>query len=81
MSWIQILKYIFTNPRMLQMLLYGFSSGLPLLLTLGTLQLWLDEVSIDLSIIGFFVWVRLPYSFKFLWAPFMDRLPSNLNYR
>ena len=73
MSWLKILKSLVTNPRMLQMLLYGFSSGLPLLLTLGTLQAWLGDVDVSLKTIGFFVWLRTPYSFKFVWAPFMDR--------
>ena len=55
------------------MLLTGFSSGLPLLLTGSTLKFWLREEGLDLSTIGFFSLVGLPYTLKFLWAPFMDR--------
>jgi PAT family beta-lactamase induction signal transducer AmpG len=53
----------------------GFSSGLPLLLTLGTLDFWLREVGVDLTTIGLFALVGLPYSLKFVWAPAMDQAP------
>lgn len=51
----------------------GFSSGLPLLLTSKTLQAWLSDASIGLSVIGLFTLVGLPYTLKFLWAPIFDR--------
>lgn len=50
-------------------LLLGFSSGLPLMLVFGTLSLWLKDYNIAYSAIGAFSLVRLPYSFKWLWAP------------
>ena len=53
----------------------GFASGLPLLLTLSTLSLWLAEAGIDKTTIGLFALVGLPYSIKFLWSPAIDRLP------
>jgi PAT family beta-lactamase induction signal transducer AmpG len=56
----------------------GFSSGLPLLLTLGTLGWWLREVGVDLQTIGLFALVGLPYSWKFVWAPAMDHAPIPL---
>jgi PAT family beta-lactamase induction signal transducer AmpG len=58
-------------------LLMGFSSGLPLPLTLSTLSYWLAKVGVDKTSIGLFALVGLPYSFKFLWAPIVDqvRLP------
>jgi PAT family beta-lactamase induction signal transducer AmpG len=58
-------------------LLMGFSSGLPLPLTLSTLSYWLAKVGVDKTSIGLFALVGLPYSFKFLWAPVVDqvRLP------
>ncbi|MGH8864982.1 MAG: AmpG family muropeptide MFS transporter [Burkholderiales bacterium] len=56
------------------MLPLGFASGLPLALTAGTLQTWLTDAGVDLSTIGWFGLVGLPYALKFLWAPFMDRL-------
>ncbi len=51
----------------------GMSSGLPLLLTASTLQAWMTEEKVDLKAIGLFALVGIPYSLKFLWAPFMDR--------
>jgi len=63
---------VYADRRMLVILAMGFSSGLPLLLTLGTLDYWLREVGVDLKTIGLFALVGLPYSFKFLWAPVMD---------
>jgi PAT family beta-lactamase induction signal transducer AmpG len=70
-SWREALA-VYADRRMLIVLAMGFSSGLPLLLTLGTLGWWLREVGVDLKTIGLFALVGLPYSFKFLWAPFMD---------
>ena len=51
----------------------GFSCGVPLLLTLSVLQAWMKEEGIDLSVIGLFTLVGLPYTLKFLWSPVMDR--------
>ncbi len=59
---------------MLIALAMGFSSGLPLLLTLSTLQAWMKESGVDLKTLGFYTaLVGLPYSFKFVWAPLFDR--------
>ncbi len=55
------------------MLFLGFSSGLPLALTAGTLQAWMTVEGVDLRTIGVFSLVGLPYTLKFLWSPFMDR--------
>ena len=51
----------------------GFSSGLPLALTASTLQAWLVTEKVDLSIVGAFSLVGLPYALKVFWAPLMDR--------
>lgn len=64
---------IFTSRRMAVIMLLGFSSGLPLPLTSGTLQAWLTVTGIDLKTIGIFSLIGLPYTIKFLWSPFMDR--------
>jgi len=64
---------VFTNRRVGVMLLLGFSSGLPLALTSGTLQAWLTVDGVDLHTIGLFTLVGLPYTLKFLWSPLMDR--------
>jgi MFS transporter, PAT family, beta-lactamase induction signal transducer AmpG len=55
-------------------LLMGFSSGLPFLLSGGTLKLWLTEAHLSFTDIGLFSLVGLSYTFKFLWAPLIDRL-------
>ena len=65
---------IYRNKKLLIIMLLGFSSGLPLLLTLSTLSVWLVEMGVTKTTIGFFALVGLPYSLKFLWAPFMDNL-------
>lgn len=57
---------------MLAILLLGFSSGLPLALTLGTLSAWLFESGVSKTAIGVFTLVGLPYTFKFAWAPLLD---------
>ncbi|MFT5133104.1 MAG: PAT family beta-lactamase induction signal transducer AmpG [Gammaproteobacteria bacterium] len=62
-----------SNRRMGVMLMLGFSSGLPLALSGGTLQAWLATTTIDIKTIGIFSLVGLPYTLKFLWAPIMDR--------
>lgn len=62
------------NRRLAVMLPLGFASGLPLALTAGTLQAWLTVEGVDLKTIGIFTLVGLPYTLKFLWAPFMDRI-------
>lgn len=59
--------------RMLVTLLMGFSCGLPLLLTMSVLQAWMKEEGVDLTVIGMMALVGLPYTLKFLWAPFLDR--------
>ena len=51
----------------------GFASGLPLALTGQAMQAWLTVEGLDLATIGFLSLVGLPYTFKFLWAPLMDR--------
>ncbi len=66
------------RPRVLVMLLLGFSSGLPFLLTAGTFGYWLRDAGTSLKAIGFLSWVGFAYSFKYLWAPFIDRLDAPL---
>jgi PAT family beta-lactamase induction signal transducer AmpG len=58
---------------MLVALLMGFACGLPLLLTMSVLQAWMKDEGVDLSVIGMMALVGLPYTLKFLWAPFLDR--------
>ena len=69
MSYIRL----YTSRNIVVMLILGFSSGLPLPLTGGTLQAWLTMSGVDLRTIGIFSLVGLPYTLKFLWSPLMDR--------
>ena len=61
------------TPRMLVAFLMGFTCGVPLLLTSSVLQAWMTELKVDLSVIGLYSLVGLPYTLKFLWAPVFDR--------
>ena len=63
------------QPKVAVMLMLGFSSGLPFLLTGNTLGYWLRDEGTTLQAIGFLSWVGLAYSVKFLWAP-VDRSAS-----
>lgn len=67
-----LLKTICSS-RMLVAFLMGFSCGLPLLLTTSVLQAWMKEEGVDLTVIGLFTLVGIPYTLKFLWAPILDR--------
>jgi PAT family beta-lactamase induction signal transducer AmpG len=70
---------VFTSlgqPKVAVMLLLGFSSGLPFLLTGNTLGYWLRDEGTSLGAIGFLSWVGLAYSVKFLWAPIIDRVDA-----
>ncbi|HSS46086.1 MAG TPA: MFS transporter [Burkholderiales bacterium] len=63
---------IFRSRRIAVVLLFGFSSGLPLALTSSTLQAWLTVSNIDIQTIAWFSWIGVPYLVKFLWSPLMD---------
>lgn len=64
---------VFRDRNLAVILLLGFASGLPLALTGGTLQAWMTVEGVDLRTIGIFTLVGIPYTWKFLWSPFMDR--------
>lgn len=63
----------FADRRALVMVALGFAAGLPNLLIFDTLSAWLREAGLSLEVIGFFSLATLAYSFKFLWAPLVDR--------
>jgi MFS transporter, PAT family, beta-lactamase induction signal transducer AmpG len=65
---------VYGKRRVLVVLLLGFSSGLPLVLVGSTLQAWMTQSGVDVRTIGLFAAVGIPYSIKFLWAPFADAL-------
>jgi MFS transporter, PAT family, beta-lactamase induction signal transducer AmpG len=64
---------VFGQPKMAALLFLGFSSGLPFFLTSKTLQAWMTVEKVDLATIGAMSLVALPYSFKWVWAPLIDR--------
>ncbi|HMK43717.1 MAG TPA: MFS transporter [Dissulfurispiraceae bacterium] len=66
-------RAIFSSRRIAFVTLFGFSSGLPLALSSGTLQAWMAVEGVDMKTIGAFALVGLPYTLKFLWSPIMDR--------
>ncbi|MBR6674865.1 MAG: MFS transporter, partial [Alphaproteobacteria bacterium] len=71
-TWTTALKG-YTKRQILIFLFLGFSCGLPYNLLGYSLSLWLKDIGVALSVVGLFSLVFLPYSFKFLWAPFVDR--------
>ena len=66
---------VYRHPKVLAMLLLGFSAGLPFLLVFSTLSAWLSQAQIERAMIGMMSWVGLAYTIKFFWAPVVDRLP------
>ena len=65
---------VYFRPRVLIVMLLGFSSGLPLALSGSTLLVWMKEAGVDLGVIGLFSLVGTPYTLKFLWAPVTDAI-------
>jgi MFS transporter, PAT family, beta-lactamase induction signal transducer AmpG len=65
---------VYVRPRVLIVILLGFSAGFPLALAISTLSIWMTERGVDLRTIGLFSLVGLPYTIKFLWAPLVDAL-------
>lgn len=64
---------VFRDRNLAVILLLGFSSGLPIALCTSTLQAWMTVEGVDLKTIGLITLVGIPYTWKFLWAPVMDR--------
>ncbi len=67
-----IWSQLFTR-RMAICVFIGFSSGLPLYLLLNLVPAWLRTEHIDLKVIGAFALIQFPYTWKFIWSPFLDR--------
>jgi PAT family beta-lactamase induction signal transducer AmpG len=63
---------VYLRPRVLIVMLLGFSAGLPLALSGETLRVWMADRGVDLGTIGLLSLAGLPYTFKFLWAPIVD---------
>ena len=75
--WRQALE-VYRDRRQLVILAQGFSSGMPFLLSGSVLTYWMAIEKVDLTTIGIFGLVGLPYALKFIWAPLVDRLPLPL---
>lgn len=73
-AWLDSIS-VYLERRVLSLLFFGFSSGLPLLLVYSTLSAWLTEVGVSKTAIGFVSLVGTAYALKFLWSPLVDKLP------
>ena len=72
-KWLKACE-VYLDQRMIVMALLGFSSGFPLLLVFGTLNLWLKDAGVSYALIGIFSLVKTPYSLKWVWSPIVDRI-------
>ncbi|WP_375291612.1 MFS transporter [Qipengyuania sp.] len=72
-SW-RVLGRALTDRKTGFMLLFGFASGLPFALFLGTLFAWLTEAEVDLETMGVFSLIGLAYAFQFIWSPLIDKV-------
>ena len=71
-TWRSTLKE-FSQPKTAMMLVLGFTAGLPFLLYFSTLSVWMKDVGIAEGLLAFFSYFGLAWSFKFVWAPVIDR--------
>lgn len=69
----KLTKETLLNRHMLICVLTGFSSGLPLYILISLLPAWLRSEGVDLKAIGLFALIQLPFTWKFLWSPLLDR--------
>ena len=76
-SWQEAVTACLQGP-VISMLFLGFSAGIPILLVFSSLSLWLRDAGVARATVTFFSWAALGYSFKFVWAPLVDRLPLPL---
>lgn len=67
------LKEALLNKRMLNCIFNGFTAGLPIYFIISLIPAWLRSENVDLKTIGFFGFVMLPYAFKYMWSPLLDR--------
>jgi PAT family beta-lactamase induction signal transducer AmpG len=70
----RLLKAAIATRTSATMLAFGFSSGIPFAMLIGTLNAWLGEAKVNLATIGVLSWIGLGYAFKFLWSPLVDRV-------
>ncbi len=72
---------LYRHPRVLTLLLFGFSAGLPFLLVFSTLSAWLRDSGVERATIGYFSWVGILFSIKVVWSPVVDQLRLPLLHR
>jgi PAT family beta-lactamase induction signal transducer AmpG len=72
------MRHAILTRRMAVAFLMGLSCGLPLPLTLGLLQAWMQEKGLDLTWVGMIALVQAPYTWKFIWSPLLDRFSPPL---
>ncbi len=68
----------YAHPKVIALFFLGFSAGLPLLLIFSSLSIWLTEAGVERAAVTLLSWAGLAYSFKFVWAPLVDKLPLPL---
>ena len=73
MSWFRTIGLAFRSWRTLSVALLSFSSGLPLGLVWYAIPDWMRDIGVDIRIVGLFNLAQIPWAFKILWSPFMDR--------
>src|SRR2546423_15299317 len=73
-GWADALR-VYRQPRLIAILFMGFSSGLPLALTFGTLSYWLAEIGVSLTAVGLFGVVRASFYLKIFWCAPVHRVP------
>ena len=66
---------VYRDPKMAAMLVLGMFSAIPFVLVFSTMSFWLSDCGVGVKAVAAFSLVRLPYSFKFLWAPYIDHTP------
>ncbi|ASG68797.1 MFS transporter [Francisella halioticida] len=71
---IEKLSAPFKQAKMFSMFVLGYASGFPLMLTASSLFLWYKDNGIETKDIGFLTLIAIPYTFKYLWAPFLDKI-------
>ena len=64
---------VYLQPKIIAILFLGFSSGIPYGITTGTLVYWVSKIELSTGEIGLLISAGLPYTIKFLWAPFVDQ--------
>lgn len=72
-TWSRTTGRIMFSWQMLAMFAFGFASGFPFYIVKDVLKAWMTDANVDLTTIGIFSAVTMPYTLKFIWSPLMDR--------